>query len=190
MIHLVGDTPVQGMVNAACAGARRREAAARLGCEEGLPGLFIVVILVVIVVNPRMVWALMSTATGGMGGGGSAAVVASCVPLLLDGELSYGGRDDVVVVVPSLQILPPGARAIVESHLVAIDGHQRHRSLATTMITLTTTNASAALLSSDALALLDSLEEATGDEDAAVIAVDSHAPPPRGCRWLHSLSLI
>ncbi len=46
------------------------------------------------------------------------------------------------------------------------------------MITLTTANASAALLSSDALALLDSLEEATGDEDAAIIAVKFHAPSP------------
>ena len=123
--------------------------------------------------------ASMSTATGGMGGGGDAAVVASCVPLLSDGELSYGGGDDVVVVVPSPQISPPGAREIVESHLAAIDGHQRHRSSATTMITSTTANASAASLSSDALALPNSLEEATGDEDAAVVAVGSHTPPAR-----------
>ncbi len=80
---------------------------------------------------------------------------------------------------PSPQILPQGAGAIVEFHLAAIDGHQRHRSSATTMITSTTVNASAALLSSNALALLDSLEEAIGDKDAAVIAVKS-PPPPRG----------
>jgi hypothetical protein len=83
----------------------------------------------------------------------------------------------IVVVLPSPQILPPSAKAIVKSHLVAINGHQRSRSSATTTTTLTTTNASAASLSSDALALLNSLEEATGDEDAAVIAIGSHAPP-------------
>jgi hypothetical protein len=60
--------------------------------------------------------------TRGIGSGGSAAVVASFIPLLLDGKLLYGGSDFVVVVVPSLQILPPGAGAIVESHLAAIDG--------------------------------------------------------------------
>jgi hypothetical protein len=183
VICLVGNTPVQGMVGAACAGARRQEAAARLGREEGSPGLFVIVVIVVIAVNPWAARASMSTATRGMGGGGGAAVVGSCVPLLSDGELSYGGSDDVVFVVPSLQILRPGVRAIVESHLAAIDGHQHHRSSATTMITLTTANASAASLLSDALALLDSLEEATGDQDAAVIAVESHAPPSRGCRW-------
>ncbi len=95
--------------------------------------------------------------TGGIGGGGGAAVVASFIPLLSDGELSYGSGDIIVVVVPSPQILPPGAGAIIESHLAAIDGHQRRCSSATTMITLTTVNAFAALSSSNALALLDSL---------------------------------
>ncbi len=114
--------------------------------------------------------------TGGIGGGGGAAVVASFVPLLLDGELSYGGGNVIVVVVPTPQILPPGARAIVESHLAAINGHQRRCSLATTMITSTTVNASTASSLSDALALLDSRKEAIGDEDAAVVAVES---PPR-----------
>ncbi len=42
--------------------------------------------------------------TGGISGGGGTAVVASFVPLLLDGELSYGGGNVVVFVVPSLQI--------------------------------------------------------------------------------------
>ncbi len=106
-------------------------------------------------------------------------------------DLSYGGGDVVVVVVPSPKILPPGAGAIVESHLAAINGHQRRRSSATTTITSTTANASDASSSSDALALLDSLEEATGDEDAAVVAVGSHAPP---CEvvdgYANSLSLI
>ncbi len=61
--------------------------------------------------------------TGGIGGGGGAAVVASFVPLLSDGKLSYGsGNVVVVVIVPSPQILLPGAGAIVESHLAAIDG--------------------------------------------------------------------
>jgi hypothetical protein len=189
VIRLVGDMPVQGTVGAACAGVRRREAAAQLGCKEGLPGLFVVVVVFVIVVNPWTAQASMSMATGGMGGGGGAANVASCVPLLSDGKLLYGSGDDIVVVVPSLQILPQGARAIAESHLAEIDGHQRHRSSATT-ITSTTANASAASLSSNALALLNSLEEATGDEDATVIAVKSHAPLLQGCRWLHSLSLI
>ncbi len=103
--------------------------------------------------------------------------MASFVPLLSDGELSYGGGNVVVVFVPSPQILPPGTGAIVESHLAAIGGHQRCRSSATAMITSTTVNASAALSSSDALALLNSLEEAIGEEDAAVVAVES--PPPR-----------
>ncbi len=126
--------------------------------------------------------------TGRIGGGGSAAVVASFEPLLLDSELSYGGGD-VVVIVPSPQILPPGAGAIVESHLAAINGHQHRPSLATMMITLMTVNASAVLLSSNALALLDSLEEPIGVKDAAVVAVES-PPPPRGRQWLYSLSLI
>jgi hypothetical protein len=116
---------------------------------------------------------------------------ASRVPLLSDGKLSYGGGDVVVVLVPSPQILPPGARAIAESHLAAIDSHQCRRSSATTTITSTTANASAASSSSDALALLNSLEEATGDEDAAVVAVGSH-PPFREVvdGYANSLSLI
>ncbi len=150
-----------------------------MGREEGLPGLFVVV-LVVIVVDPWTARASMSTATGGMGSGCGTIVMASRVPQLLDGKLLYGGGNVVVVVVPSPQILPPGAGVIVESHLAAIDGHQRRRSSATTTITSTTANASAASLLSDALALLDSLEEATGDEDTAIIAVGSHAPPLRG----------
>jgi hypothetical protein len=89
-----------------------REAAARLGREEGSPGLLVVVV-VVIVIDPRTARASMSTATGGMGGGGGAAVVVSRVPLFSNGELSYGGGDVVIVVVPSPQILPPGAGAIV-----------------------------------------------------------------------------
>ncbi len=115
--------------------------------------------------------------TRGIGGGGGAAIVASFVPLLLDGELLYGGGNVVVVVMPSLQIILPGAGVIVESHLAAINCHQRCCSSAMTMITLMTVNASAALSSSDALALLDSLKEAIRDEDAAVVAVKS--PPPR-----------
>ncbi len=142
-----------------------------------MPEIFVVVVVIVIVVNPRTARASMLTAAGGMGGGGSTAIVASCVPLLSDGELSYGSGDNVVLVVPSLQILPPGARVIVESHLAAIDGHQRHRSSAMMMITSTTANASATSLLSDALALLNSLKEATRDKDAAVIAVKFHAPP-------------
>jgi hypothetical protein len=118
--------------------------------------------------------------TRGISGGGGAAVVVSFVPLLLDGELSYGGGNVVVVVVPSPQILPPGAGAIIKSHLEVIDGHQCHRSLATTMITSTTMNASAALLLSNALTLYDSLKEAIGDVDAAVVAIKS-PPPPLGC---------
>jgi hypothetical protein len=121
--------------------------------------------------------------TRGIGGGSGAAIVASFVPLLLDSKLLYGGGDVLVIVVPSLQILPPGAGAIVESHLAAIDGHQRRCSLATTMITLTTVNASATLLSSNALALLNSLEEAIGDKDAAVIAVES---PPSSHKVVNS----
>jgi hypothetical protein len=117
--------------------------------------------------------------TRGIGSGRAAAVVASFVPLLSDGELSYSSRNVVVVVAPSSQILLPGAGAISESHLAAIDGHQRCCSSATMMITLTTVNASAALLSSNALALLDSLEEAFGDEDAAVVAVKSPPAPAR-----------
>jgi hypothetical protein len=129
--------------------------------------------------------------TGGIGGGSSTAVVASFVPFLSDSELSYGGGDVLLVVMPSPQILPPGAGSIVESHLAAIDGHQRRCTSATTMITSTTVNASAASLSSDALALLDSLlEEAIGDEDAAIIAVESPPPLPASRRRLHSLSLI
>ena len=77
--------------------------------------------------------------TGGIGGGGGATVVASFVPLLLDGKLLFSGGNIVVIVVPSPQILPPGARVIVESHLAAIDGHQRRCSSATAMITLTPT---------------------------------------------------
>jgi hypothetical protein len=95
----------------------------------------------------------------------------------------------MLLLLSPLQILPLGTGAIVESHLAAIDGHQRHRSLATTMIMSTIVNASTALLSSDALALLDSLKEVIGDKDAAVIAVKS-PPPPRGRQQLHSLSLI
>jgi hypothetical protein len=161
----------------------------QLRCEEGSPGLFVVVV-VVIIVNLWMARASMLTVTGGMGGGGGAIVVASRVPLLLDGKLLYGSGDVVVVVVSSPQILPPGAR-IVKSHLAAVNGHQRHCSLATTMITSTTANASAALLLSNALALLNSLEEATGDKDAAVIAVGSHAPPCEVVNgYTNSLSLI
>ncbi len=118
--------------------------------------------------------------TGGIGGGGGAAIVASFAPLLSDGELSYSGSNIIVVVVPSPQILLPGAGAIVKSHLAAINGHQRRCSSPTTMITLTTVNASTALSSSNALALLDSLKEAIEDEDAAVVAVKSPPPPPRG----------
>ncbi len=114
--------------------------------------------------------------TGEIGGGSSAAIVASFLPLLLDGKLLYGSGNVAVVIVPSPQILPPGAGAIVESHLAAINGHQRHCSSATMMITLTTVNASAASSLSDELALLDSLEEAIGDKDAAVIAVESPLP--------------
>ena len=115
--------------------------------------------------------------TRGIGSGRAAAVVASFVPLLSDGKLSYGsGNVVVVVIVPSPQILLPGAGAISESHLAAIDGHQRCCSSATMMITLTTVNASAASSLSDELALLDSLEEAIGDKDAAVIAVESPLP--------------
>ncbi len=110
--------------------------------------------------------------TGGISGGGGAAVVASFVPLLLDDKLLYGSGNVLVVVVPSLQILPPGAGAIVESHLAAIDGHQGRCSLAMTMITLMTMNASATLLLSGALALLDSLKGAIRDKDAAVVAVE------------------
>ncbi len=117
--------------------------------------------------------------TGGIGGGGGAAIVASFVPLLSDGKLLHGGGNVIVIVVPSPQILLPGAGAIIKSHLAAINGHQRRCSSPTTMITLMTVNASAALLSSNALALLDSLEEAIGDEDAAVVAIKS-PPPPRG----------
>ncbi len=106
-------------------------------------------------------------------------------------ELSYGGGNVIIVIVPSPQTLPPRAGAIVESHLAAINGHQRRRSLATMTITSTTANASAASSSSDALALLDSLEEATGDEDAAVVAVGSHAPPREVVDgYANSLSLI
>ncbi len=117
--------------------------------------------------------------TGGIGGGGGAAVVASFIPLLSDGKLSYGGGDVVIVVVPSPQILPRGAGVIVKSHLAAINGHQCRCSSATTMITLTTVNASAALSSPDALALLNSLKEAIGDEDAAVVTVEPPPPPLR-----------
>ncbi len=121
---------------------------------------------------------------------GGATVVASFAPLLSDGKLSYGSGNVAVVVMPSPQILPPGTGAIVESHLTAINGHQRRCSSAMMMITLTTVNASAALSSSDALALLDSLEEAIGDNNAAVVAVASPPPPPLGRPQLHSLSLI
>jgi hypothetical protein len=58
VIRLVSDTPVQGMVGAALAGARRREAAAQLGREEGSPGIFVVVV-VVIAVDPRTARASM-----------------------------------------------------------------------------------------------------------------------------------
>jgi hypothetical protein len=49
VIRLVSNTPVQGMVGAARAGARQREAAAQLGHEEGSPGIFVVVIVVIVV---------------------------------------------------------------------------------------------------------------------------------------------
>ncbi len=149
-----------------------------MGHKERLPGLFVIVVIA-IVVDPWTARALMSTATGGMGGGGGAAIVASRIPLLSNGKLLYGSGNVLVVIVPSPQILPPGAGAIVESHLAAINGHQCRCSLATMTITSTTANASAASSLSDVLALLNSLEEATGDEDAAVIAVGSHAPPAR-----------
>ncbi len=58
MIRLFNNTPVQGMVGAARAGARRQEAAAQLGRKEGSPGIFVVVV-VVIVVNPRTARASM-----------------------------------------------------------------------------------------------------------------------------------
>jgi hypothetical protein len=58
VIRLVSDTPVQGMVGAARAGAHRREAAAQLGREERSPGIFVVVV-VVIVVDPRTARASM-----------------------------------------------------------------------------------------------------------------------------------
>ncbi len=147
-----------------------------MGREEGSPGIFVVVVIVIVVV-PWTAQASMSTVTGGMGSGSGAIVMASHVPLLSDGKLSYGSGDVFVIVAPSPQILPPGAGAIVESHLAAINGNQCCCSSATTTLTSTTTNATAVSSLSDALALLDSLEEATGDEDAAVVAVRSHAPP-------------
>ncbi len=58
MIRLVSDMPVQGVVGADRAGARRREAAAQLGGEEGSPGIFVVVV-VVIVVDPQTARASM-----------------------------------------------------------------------------------------------------------------------------------
>jgi hypothetical protein len=94
------------------------------------------------------------------------------MPLLLNGELWYGGNI-VVVIMPFPQIFPSGTRVIVESHLVAINGHQHSHSNVTSMIM----NASAALSLSDALALLDSLEGATGNENATFTPVRSRAPP-------------
>jgi hypothetical protein len=127
------------MVGAACMGVCRQEAAARLGRKEGLPGCFVVVgVVVVIVVNPRTARVLILNSNQG---NGCAVVLASRVPLLLDGKLSYGssgGRGSgnvAVVVVPSPQILPPGTRAIIKSHLAAINGHLRRCLTATTMIT-------------------------------------------------------
>ena len=117
----------------------------------------------------------MSMVTGGMGSGGGAAIVASHMPLLSNGKLPYSGGNVVIVIVPSPQILPPGRG---NRRVAAIDGHRHRCSSAKATITLTTTNASAVSSSFSALALLDSLKEAIGDKDAAVVAVGSHAFPP------------
>jgi hypothetical protein len=59
VIRLVSNMPVQGMVGAARAGARQREAAAQLGREEGSPGIFLIIVVVIIAVNPRTARASM-----------------------------------------------------------------------------------------------------------------------------------
>ncbi len=173
MICLVSNTPVKGMVGAARAGARRREAAVQLGREEGSPGTFCRCLCCH---HCRSLDGVGINVTRGIGGGGSATVVASFVPLLSDGKLLYGGSDVVVIIMPSPQILPPGAGAIVKSHLAAINGHQRRCSLAMTMITLMTVNASAALSSSDALPSLTPSRRQSGTRTPPLLP-SSPLPP-------------
>ena len=85
----------------------------------------------------------------------------------------YDDHVAAAAVAPVLQILPPGSRTIVGSHLVAIDGHLRRccRADGGAPTTITTANMSIAA------ALLDSLGGESSEEYDGNNAAAAQPPP-------------
>ena len=103
--------------------------------------------------------------TGGVGGGR----VSARVPLLLDGDnyhtTTTSSSVSSVSIVPSPQSMPPGIENIIKYHQKAIDGYiirNRSNIIPTTTTTATTNNVTNTTIS-NAISVLNSLEDGTKD---------------------------